>query len=56
MGCGLSAEQREMQRKTQQIDDELKKEQKEMKNDIKMLLLGTVLLERVSPLRAEFLA
>lgn len=40
MGCGQSQEQRETQKKNEEIENALKKEKLILQKEIKMLLLG----------------
>ncbi|KAL2913287.1 guanine nucleotide-binding protein subunit alpha [Polyrhizophydium stewartii] len=40
MGCGMSQEDQELRRKNDEIDQALKKEKANLKNEVKMLLLG----------------
>lgn len=42
MGCFMSAEEKELKRKNDDIDNALKKEKANLRNEVKMLLLGTV--------------
>ena len=45
MGCGISQEEREQQRKNNEIDQALRKEKAALRNEIKMLLLGKFILK-----------
>lgn len=42
MGCCMSAEDKEKKRKNDEIENQLKKEKLNLRNEVKMLLLGNV--------------
>jgi guanine nucleotide-binding protein subunit alpha len=46
MGCGMSAEEKEKKRANDEIENKIKKEKLALAKEIKMLLLGIVLLIR----------
>ena len=51
MGCGISSEEKEGKLRNDEIDTQLKKDRMSQRNEIKMLLLGTNVLDGVEPLR-----
>ena len=40
MGCGMSTEEREGKERNEQIENQLKRDKMQQRNEIKMLLLG----------------
>lgn len=42
MGCGMSSEDKEGKQRNEQIENQLKKDKIMQRNEIKMLLLGTL--------------
>lgn len=41
MGCGMSTEEREGKARNEEIENQLKRDRMQQRNEIKMLLLGT---------------
>jgi guanine nucleotide-binding protein G(i) subunit alpha len=41
MGCGMSTEEKEGKARNEEIENQLKKDRMQQRNEIKMLLLGT---------------
>lgn len=48
MGCGMSTEEKEGKARNEEIENQLKRDRMQQRNEIKMLLLG---MSRVTPLR-----
>jgi guanine nucleotide-binding protein G(i) subunit alpha len=44
MGCGMSTEEKESRARNEEIENQIKKDRLMQKNEIKMLLLGTLLV------------
>jgi hypothetical protein len=44
MGCGMSTEEKEGRARNEEIENQLKKDRMMQRNEIKMLLLGTPLI------------
>lgn len=42
MGCGMSTEEKEGKARNEEIENQLKRDRMQQRNEIKMLLLGTV--------------
>ena len=42
MGCGMSTEEKEGKQRNEEIENQLKKDRMMQRNEIKMLLLGTL--------------
>lgn len=49
MGCGMSVEEKEGKARNEEIENQLKRDRMQQRNEIKMLLLGT--LHRASATR-----
>ena len=45
MGCGMSTEEREGKLRNEEIENQLKRDRMQQRNEIKMLLLGTLSLD-----------
>lgn len=44
MGCGMSTEEKEGKARNEEIENQLKRDRMQQRNEIKMLLLGTCFL------------
>ena len=42
MGCGMSTEEKEGKQRNEEIENQLKRDKLSQRNEIKMLLLGTI--------------
>lgn len=42
MGCGMSTEEKEGKQRNEEIENQLKKDRMSQRNEIKMLLLGSI--------------
>lgn len=49
MGCGMSTEEREGKARNEEIENQLKRDRMQQRNEIKMLLLGTLRLPCAMP-------
>lgn len=45
MGCGMSAEEREQRKLNDEIDSSIKKEKMALAKEVKMLLLGIIIID-----------
>jgi len=46
MGCGMSTEEKEGKARNEEIENQLKRDRMQQRNEIKMLLLGTCAIAR----------
>lgn len=53
MGCGMSTEEKEGKARNEEIENQLKRDRMQQRNEIKMLLLGTLQLYASSPSMAR---
>jgi hypothetical protein len=48
MGCGMSTEEKEGKARNEEIENQLKRDRMQQRNEIKMLLLGTLQLRTLT--------